>query len=243
MARAGSIAAGILAVLTIGWVILLVYPSAPASDASPYDRLQFIADNRHWQTISFVIAALMALVSIPVWASLAVTIVPRRQIAGLIIAILGVMYSALFFVGYLTQFTSIRSLDQLRQSNAQAAIAIVETWEFSGNFWTASYGIVMVAFVLWGLATLAVFAGLFDSRYNLARTTARLYGIAGILAFTGTLGFATNIAILEYGLLLSGITSVPAHAGAAAMLHRVASEKAVHLSRDPQRISPEPAPR
>jgi hypothetical protein len=240
LSRAGSIAAAMLTALTIAWVILLVYPSAPASDASPYERLQFIADHNHWQTISFVVAALMAIFYVPLWVALAALIVPVRQIPGLLVAAMGILFSAVLVVGYLTQLTTVRNLDHLRQTNAEVAIAIVEAWEFSGNFWTASYGIVIVAFVLWGLTTLAVFSGLFDSPYGPTRTVAKLYGIAGILAITGALGFATNVAILEYGLILSGITSVPAHARTAAMLHRFASETTAHTSSDPQYGSPEP---
>jgi hypothetical protein len=241
LARIGSIAAVILAFLTVAWAFLLVFPSAPASDASPYERLQFIADHGHWQTVSFVVAGLMALLYIPVWAALAALIVPKRQIAGLLVAAIGVFFSTLLFVGYLTQFTTVRNLDHLRRTNADVAVAIVEAWEFSGNFWTASYGIVIAAFVLWGLTTIMVFAGLFDSSNPRTRTTAVLYGVAGLLALVGAAGFALGVTFLEYGLILSGALFVPTLISTALLLTRHASGPDAQRSTESRPPATEPA--
>jgi hypothetical protein len=230
LARVGSIAAAILALLTIVWAILLVFPVAPGSDASPYDRVQFIVDHGHWQTVSFVVAAIMAIVYIPLWAALAALIVPFRQTIGLLIAACGVFFSALLFIGYLTQFTTVQNLDQLRRTNAELALAIVEAWEFSGNFWTASYGIVIAAFVLWGLTTIMVFAGLYDHPDQRIRKTAMLYGGAGVLALTGAIGYAIGAGLLEYGLLLSGLLFVPALGYTALLLARLATNSRVDHS-------------
>jgi hypothetical protein len=241
LARVGSIAAVILAILTIAWAFLLLFPSAPSSDASPYERLQFIADHGHWQTISFIVAALMALLYIPVWAALAALIVPLRQTTGLIVAALGVFFSALLFVGYLTQFTTVRNLDQLRRTNAEVAIAIVEAWEFSGNFWTASYGIVIAAYVLWGLTTIMVFTGLFASSDQSTRNTALLYGGAGLLALVGATGFALGLTFLEYGLILSGVLFVPALISTALLLTHTVSGSNAQRSSERTAPSTEPA--
>lgn len=231
LCRVGSIAAAILIVLTLAWVILLVHPSPPSADAGAIERLAFIELHTGWQTASFIVAALMAIAYIPVWASLGALIVPGRQTLGMITVVLGILFSSLFVIGYWTQITTVYSLMDLLDSNTDAAIAVAGAFDFSGNFWTASYGIVIASFVLLGLTTLTIFAGLGDSRYAPARTTAMLFGAAGLLAIVGAVGFAANISFLEHGILLSGVTFIPALSGTTILLHRVAS------GADPRAIS------
>lgn len=223
LARVGSIAAAILIVLTIAWVILLIHPSPPRTDASAVEQLAFIEQNEHWQTISFAVAALMAVAYIPVWLGLGAIIVPVRQTIGMIAVALGVMFSAVLGVGYWTQLATVQNLLQLLETNTQAAIAMAGAFDFSGNFWTASYGIVIGAFVLWGLTTLTVFAGMVDSRYRPAQITGALFGAAGLLALIGAVGFAAGIGFLEHGILLSGVLFVPALSGTVLVLHQVAA--------------------
>jgi hypothetical protein len=223
LARVGSIAAAILIVLTIAWVILLIYPSPPSAEASAVERLAFIEQHERWQTISFAVAALMAIAYVPVWIGLGALIVPARQTIGLISIALGIMFSAVLVVGYWTQLATVQNLLQLLETNTNAAIAMAGAFDFSGNFWTASYGIVIAAFVLWGLTTLTIFSGLVDSTYRPAQVTGAIYGVAGLLALIGAVGFATGIGVLEHGILLSGILFVPALSGTAIVLHAVAS--------------------
>jgi hypothetical protein len=223
LARIGSIAAAILIVLTIAWVFLLIHPSPPSAEASAVERLAFIEQNEHWQTISFVVAALLAIAYIPVWLGLGATIVSVRQTLGMIAVALGVMFSAVLVVGYWTQLATVQNLLQLLDTNTQAAIAMAGAFDFSGNFWSASYGIVIAAFVLWGLTTLTIFAGTVDSRYRPAQITGALFGAAGLLALVGAVGFAAGIGFLEHGILLSGVLFVPALTGTVIVLHQVAS--------------------
>ncbi len=233
LARAGSIAAAILIPLTIAWVVLLIHPSPPPDEASAIERLAFIEMNEQWQTASFIVAALMAIVYIPVWIGLGAVIVPVRQTVGMIAVALGVMFSALLVVGYWTQLATVQNLLQLLETNTNAAIAMAGAFEFSGNFWTASYGIVIAAFVIWGLTTLTIFSGLIDSAWRPAQLTAAMYGVAGLLALVGAVGFAAGISILEHGIMLSGILVVPALSGTVVMLHQVAS------GNDPDLIAPD----
>ena len=230
LCRVGSIAAAILIILTMAWVVLLIYPSAPSAEASAVERLAFIEQHTGWQTASFVVAALMAVAYIPVWLSLSALIVPARQTVGMIAAVLGVLFSALLIVGYWTQLTTVYSLMDLLETNTSAAIAIAGAFDFSGNFWTASYGIVIAAFVLWGLTTLTIFSGLIDVRYGPARTTAILYGVAGLLALVGAIGFTAGVSILEHGILLSGIMFIPALAATAMLLHQAATGVEIHTN-------------
>jgi hypothetical protein len=240
LARAGSIAAAILIVLTVAWVILLLYPPAPASDASAVERLAFIEQHSQWQLASFAVAILMAIALVPVWLAMAAAIVPRRQTTGLIAGALGILYGPLMVVGYWTQFTAVRSLDNLRESNPEAAIAVVSAFNFSGNFWSTSYGIIIAGFVIWGLATLTIAAGLIDSRHGIARTSALLYGFAGILALLGSLGFAAGVSILEHGILLSGIVFIPALVSTAMLLNRLAAGADVNPTHGVPQPSGEP---
>ncbi len=223
LARIGSIAAVVLIILTIAWVILLIHPSPPSAEASAVERLAFIEQNEHWQTISFAVAALMAIAYIPVWLGIGATIVSVRQTLGMIAVALGVMFSAVLVVGYWTQLATVQNLLQLLDTNTQAAIAMAGAFDFAGNFWTASYGIVIAAFVLWGLTTLTIFAGMVDSRYRPAQITGALFGAAGLLALVGAVGFAAGIGFLGHGILLSGVLFVPALSGTVIVLHQVAS--------------------
>jgi hypothetical protein len=240
LARVGSIAAGLLIIFTVSWVVLLVHPSPPPDHASAVERLAFIEQNSQWQIASFVVACLMAIAHIPVWAALASLIVPKRQTTGLIAAALGVLYGPVIVVGYWTQLTTVRSLNSLRETNTEAAIAVAAAFNFSGNFWTASYGIVIVGFAIWGLATLTICSGLIDSASRPARLTAGLFGLAGLLALFGAIGFAANVPLLEHGIILSGIVFVPALVAAIVLLHRVARGSNVHTSNDAPRASAEP---
>jgi hypothetical protein len=175
-----------------------------------------------------VVAALMAIAYVPVWLGLGAAIVPVRQIIGMIAVALGVMFSAVLVVGYWTQLATVQNLLQLLDTNTQAAIAMAGAFDFSGNFWTASYGIVIAAFVLWGLTTLTIFAGMVDSRYRPAQITGALFGAAGMLALIGAVGFAAGIGFLEHGILLSGVLFVPALSGTVLVLHQLASGAAPH---------------
>jgi hypothetical protein len=232
LARAGSIAAAILIVLTIAWVILLIHPSPPPAEASAVERLAFIEQNEHWQTASFMVAALMAIAYLPVWLALGAVIVSFRHTAGVISVALGVMFSALLLLGYWTQLATVQNLLSLLETNTDAAIAMAGAFNFSGNFWTASYGIVIAAFVVWGLTTLTIFSGLIDSPYRPAKITAALFGLAGLLALVGAVGFAAGISFLEHGILISGVMFVPALSGTVVFLHRIAS------GNDPDLVSP-----
>lgn len=223
LARAGSIAATILIPLTIAWVVLLIHPSPPDAGASSVERLAFIEMNEQWQTASFIVAALMAISYVPVWIGLGAVIVPYRQTIAMIAVALGIMFSALLVVGYWTQLATVQNLLQLLETNPDAAIAMAGAFEFSGNFWTASYGIVISAFVIWGLTTLTICSGLLDSAWRPAQMTAAMFGVAGLLALIGAVGFAAGISILEHGIMISGVLFVPALSGTVIVLHRVAS--------------------
>jgi membrane protein implicated in regulation of membrane protease activity len=72
------------------------------------------------------------------------------------------------------------------------------------------------------------------------RLTAGLFGLAGLLALFGAIGFAANVPLLEHGIILSGIVFVPALAAAMVLLHRVARGENIHTSSDVPQASAEP---
>jgi hypothetical protein len=218
--RVGSIAAAALIPITIAWAVLLVYPSAPSADAHPVERLHYISTHDNWQVASLIVAVVMAILYVPLWLALGAAIARQRQTLGLAAVVLGVLYGPVVIVGYWTQLTTLRGLDSLRQRNVDAAIAMADAFSFSGNFWTGSYGIVIVGFVIWGLAMAAVSVGLAMLPASSARATGAMFGLAGLLAIVGAIGFASGVSVLEHGLLLSGVISTPALASAAIMLHQ-----------------------
>ncbi|HEX7472610.1 MAG TPA: hypothetical protein VF323_05980, partial [Candidatus Limnocylindrales bacterium] len=80
-----------------------------------------------------------------------------------------------------------------------------------------------LAYTVWGLAALAIAAGLlaFDERLTCA--TGLLCGVSGVLAVAGGVGFVIQNDLLELGLLLSGIGFLLALIVATVLLRRKAA--------------------
>jgi hypothetical protein len=135
----------------------------------------------------------------------------------------GMLYAPFTLLGYWVQITTVRGLVELAERDPERAIVAMEVIGFTGDPWSASYGVVILGYAILGLAALAVFGGLRDARYRLARVTAVLFGVAGLLAIVGTAGFVSGNAYLELGVLFSGIVYLPTLIGAAVLLHQFAA--------------------
>jgi hypothetical protein len=221
LARYGSLAAILLALLTLLWIITLALSPAPPPGATAGDQLQFIADHDGWQALNFAVVVPLGLVHVPVWLGLAALIWRRRPALAALAASFGLLYAPFTVIGYWSQLTTVRGLAELAEREPERAAAAFEVLAFTGDPWSVSYGIVVLGYGVWGVAALAVFAGLRDEDYRLTRVVAVLFGVSGVLAILGAIGFVAQIPLLELSILLSGVVSLSAVVGTAVLLHRV----------------------
>jgi hypothetical protein len=102
-------------------------------------------------------------------------------------------------------------------------VAAYRLFEFPSGLTSVSYGIDVFAYLVWGIAAIAVAFGLLGLDGRTARATAAAFGIGGILAVMGGVGFVLQSDALELGVLLSGVTALVATIMAALLLHRNAT--------------------
>jgi hypothetical protein len=223
LARYGSWAAIILLILTIAWIVSVAFAPMPGTDANAEERITFLADHEGWHILNFAIVVPMGLVHVPLWLGLAALVWERRPPVAALIAAFGLLYAPFTVIGYWTQLTTVRGIIHLYDTNPDAAIAAFEVLDFSGEPWSLSYGIVVLGYGTWGIAAIAVMAGLAGINYRLARVTAGLFGLSGFAGVVGAVGLVAGSAMLELGVLLSGIVFVPVLVGVSVLLHQVAN--------------------
>jgi hypothetical protein len=228
LTRYGSLAALLLALLTIAWIVTLALSPAPPPGATASDQLQFIADHDGWQVLNFAVVVPLGLVHVPVWLGLAALIWRRRPAMAALAVAFGLLYAPFTVAGYWSQLTTVRGLAELAEREPERAAAAFEVLGFAGDPWSFSYGIIVLGYGVWGLAALAVFAGLRDEEYRLKRVVAVLFGVSGALAILGAIGFVAQRPLLELGVLLSGVVFLPAIVGTAVLLHQVSRRNISH---------------
>jgi hypothetical protein len=223
MTRYGYVAALILFVLAVSWIVSLAFAPVPPAGATASERIEFLAQNEGWHIANFAIVVPMGFIHIPLWLGLAAIIWSRRPAIATMVAAFGLIYAPFTVIGYWTQLGTVRGVAELHNVNPEAATAAFEVLEFSGNSWSWSYGLVMLGYGTWGIAALAVFVGLSGIRYRLARITSWLYGTAGVLGVAGAIGFVMRIELIELAVLFSGVISVPALISSAVLLYQVSN--------------------
>jgi hypothetical protein len=223
LSRYGFWAAITLLVLSFAWIISLALAPVPGTDASTSERISFLGEHEAWHIVNFGIVVPMGLVHVPLWFALAAISWPRKPAIASMIAGFGVIYAPLTVIGYWTQLTTLRGIVELYETEPDAAIALFELIEFSSNPWSLSYGLVVLGYGVWGLGALAVFGGLIHSQYRLARVTGTLFGVSGAFGVIGAIGFAAGNAMLELGVLFSGVVFIPALVGVSVLLHQVSN--------------------
>ena len=228
LARYGFGSAMALFVLSIAWIGSLALAPVAGADASASERISFLADNQGWHIVNFAIVAPMGFVHVPLWLGLAGIVWLKRPACAALVASFGLIYAPFTVIGYWTQLTTVRGIVELHETSPEAAISVFEIMEFSSNFWSWSYGIVVLGYGTWGLAAFAVFAGTVDIPYRLARVTGILFGLAGLLSVVGAIGFIARNQLAELGVVFSGIVFMPALIGAAALLYQVSQGLDLH---------------
>lgn len=218
--RGGALAALGATTLTIVWVaVLALSPQVPAGAAAS-ERLAWLAVHAEWHLAGFAIVVPLALLYVPMWLGLAAVLWDRAPAAGVLGVAFGLLYAPVGLLGYWLQLTVVRGLVQLRASDPEEALAVVRVLHFDGAPWSLGYALAVLGYALWGLAAVAVAAGLLRLPNALAHWTGIFFALAGLLSVVGAIGFVAGAAALEQGVLLSGVASVLASAGTALLLHR-----------------------
>jgi hypothetical protein len=228
LSRFGFWASLALLVLTVVWIVTLGLAPTPTPESTATEQLTFLKENERWHVASFATVVPMGLVHVPLWIALAALIWFHRPGTAALVLSFGLIYAPFTVIGYWTQLTTVRGLINLYSSDPETAIAAFEVLQFSDNFWSLSYGIVVLGYGTWGLAALSVFAGTVDIPYRLARVTGILFGIAGVLGVIGAIGFVARNSYLELGVLSSGLIFVPALICTSMLLNRVSKGLQLH---------------
>jgi hypothetical protein len=220
--QAGWISAAIMAVLTTAWVVALALIPGPPGDAALVEKLRYLGDHPETAIGPGLVAGL-ALLHVPVWLGLAAAVWARRPAAGLFGVVFGLVYAPLALMNYWAQLTVVRGLADVSRTDPVAAAAAYRLFEFPGGLASFTYGVDVLAYVVWGVAAIAVCVGLVALEGRLAQTTALLWGIGGVLAIVGGIGFLAQNDVLELGVLLSGVVFLVGLVATSVLLQRAAS--------------------
>jgi hypothetical protein len=222
--QAGWICAAIMTVLTAGWVVSLALIPGPSADAELGEKMRFLAD--HPETaIGPGLVAGVALLHVPVWLGLAAAVWTHRPAAGLFAVAFGLVYAPLATMSYWAQLTVVRGLAEVSRSDPAAATAAYRLFEFPGGLASFTYGVDVLAYVVWGVAALAACGGLLALEGRLAQATGLLWGLGGVLAIVGGIGYVVRSDVLEMGVLLSGVVFLVGLVSSAVLLHRAAADE------------------
>ncbi len=233
----GCWAAVVLLVLSIAWIVSLAFAPMPGAGADTVERITFLAENEHWHIINFAIVVPMGLIHVPLWFGIGAIIWPRLPGLAALVAAFGIIYAPLTVIGYWSQLTTVRGIVDLYDTEPDAALAAFEIIEFSGEPWSLAYGLVVLGYGVWGVAAIAVFGGLIGFSYRLARVTGTLFGLSGVFGIAGAIGFASGNALIELGVLFSGVVFIPSLVGVSVLLYQVSQGQSLDDSNSSDRLA------
>lgn len=228
--RVGAVAAAVVTAATVAWVVLLAAGPTLAEGADAQQRIAFLTEHMGWHLAGFAVVVPLALLYVPMWLGLAAQLWPRQPAAGLLAVAFGLVYAPFGLFGYWSQLTVVRGLTELHASSPQEALVAVEVLAFDGQPWSIGYATAVLAYAVWGVAAIAVAAGLLRDRQALARWTGAFFALTGVLSVLGAVGFVARVELLELAVMVSGITSLLASATTAVLLHRHARTAGAHLT-------------
>jgi len=227
LAAIGWVAAAIMAALTTAWVASMALVQPPPADADLAAKLTYLADHPEAGLVGPSLVAALALLHIPVWVGLAAVAWSRRPAAGLLAVAFGLVYAPLASINYWSQLTVVRGLADLVHTDPAAAVAAYRLFEFPGGLASFAYGVDVLAYVIWGVAALLACAALAAVDGRLAKLTAALFGLGGLLAIVGGVGFVGQVDVLEAGVMLSGVVFLAGLVAAAVLMHATANDRIV----------------
>jgi hypothetical protein len=223
LAGYGSAAAVALIILTLAWIMLLALAPAQSPGAATDERIAFLADHEGWHVANFAVVAPMGLVHVPLWLGLGALVWSRRPALAAMTVAFGLLYAPFTVMGYWSQLTTVRGIVALAEQDPAAALTTFDVLAFSGELWSFSYGVIVLGYGVWGIAALSFFAAAFGVADRLTRVCSVLFGVSGMFGVVGAIGFAAENAMLELGVIFSGIVFLPALVAAAVVLRQAST--------------------
>jgi len=214
----GGITAFVAAVLTVVWLVVMVAAPSPQSGSTGDEELSFIASHDRSQIAKFLPTTLVAFAYVPTWLGLGVLLWDEAPAAAALAVAFGVLYPAITAVGYWMQYTVVRGLADMHETDEATARAAYEIVGFHGRPTSMSASAVVLGYTVWSLGGLAAGVGLVAHGGGLAVTTGVLFLVTALLMFVGAAGHVARNRILETGVMISGVTSLGATAAAAFLL-------------------------
>lgn len=218
LVRIGGIAAIAAAVLTLIWLVVMVTTTSAPAGSTDLEELRSIADHDADQIARFLPTTLVAIAYVPTWLGLGALLWAEAPALAALGVAFGVLYPAFTATGYWMQYTVVRGLARLAKLDEPTARAGYEVVGFHDRPTSMSYSAVVLGYVFWSLAGVAVGIGLLSHGGGLATTTGSLFLVTAALMFTGAAGHVARSRILATGVLLSGVTSLGATVATAVLL-------------------------
>ena len=213
----GGISALVAAAFTLVWLAMMVaLPSPPAGSGD--DELAFIRGHDGAQIAKYLPTTLVAAAYVPTWLGLGVLLWDETPAAAALAVAFGVLYPAVTAAGYWMQYTVVRGLAEMSQTDEVAARAAYEIVGFHDRPTSMSASAVILGYTVWSFAGLAAGFGLMMHGGGLALTTAVLFIVTAVLMFVGAAGYIARNRVLNTGVFLSGVTSLGATVATAFLL-------------------------
>lgn len=206
----GGVSAIVAAALTVVWlVVMVVLPSPPAGSTSD-EELALIAARGGAQVAKFLPTTLVAVAYVPTWLGLGALLWDEAPAAAAVGVAFGVLYPAVTATGYWMQYTVVRGLADLADTDEVTAKAAYEIVGFHDRPTSMSASAVILGYTLWSFGGVAFGLGLTTHGGGLSVTTGVLFLVTAALMFVGVAGHIARNRVLNTGVFLSGVTSLGA---------------------------------
>lgn len=206
----GGVAAVVASVLTVVWLAIMALLPSPAAGSTTDEELAFIAAHDGTQIARFLPTTLLAMAYVPIWVALAVLLWDEAPAAAALAVAFGVLYPAITASGYWMQYTVVRGLADLADSDIAVARSAYEIVGFHFRPTSMSASAVILGYTVWSFGGLAAGIGLVAHGSGLAVTTGLLFLVTAALMFVGAAGHVARNRVLAMGVFLSGVTSLGA---------------------------------
>ena len=214
----GAACAVAIGFLTALWLAVMIAAPSPSGDAA--GELAEIAERPLLQIPRFAPTTVIGFVYVPVWLAIAAVLWQEAPTAGVLAAGFGLLYPPLCITAYWLQFTVVRGLADLWQTDPTAASAAYEVIGFHRRPTSIGSNLAVMGYTMWGLGGLAAGIGLLAIGGGAITTTAILYLVTAAFAVAGAIGHVARNRVLATAVMASGITSLASTIGTAVVLYQ-----------------------
>jgi hypothetical protein len=218
LSRAGAIAGGVAAALTIAWLITMVADPPPSAGTTTAEHLRALVADEVRKSLPFVVMLPIALLLVPVWIALAARGWRAHPVAASLTVAFGLLYAPFTTTAYWLQLIVGRGIADAYGADPAAAVVAYQLFDqqSSTSFVVA---IDILGYAILGLGTLAA-AVMLWSDGRLGRFAATMFAISGALSIAGAAGFCLRDSLLEIGSIASGPPFLLANVAVVALLRR-----------------------